>query len=311
MSWRDRLPHPIRLMLVNIRTGIVRAVAGVVLAVLRSLPKRLQVGIRERWQIIVPLDYRAHSIGLSLESSVEFAVRRLSCAKEPETIEWIESHINAGDVVYDIGANVGAYSLVIGSRFPGRVRVYAFEPVFANYSQLVRNVLLNDLSSTVTPLPLALSDRTNIAVFDLRSASAGEASHIFDATRDASGVVRHEVLAMEADRVVDLFGLPLPNHIKLDTDGAEMLVLRGSSRILSSAQLRTVILEGSERVDSTIQLLEANGFKVASSRKHGRGAADAVMYLMVRALSENGNAQASGKSIHVSSEAATPPLPGR
>src|SRR5688572_14716010 len=57
------------------------------------------------------LDYDRADIYLRVTSKVE-GFRIHACAKEPFTIEWIHGQLRAGDVLYDIGANVGAYSLV-------------------------------------------------------------------------------------------------------------------------------------------------------------------------------------------------------
>ena len=71
-------------------------------------------------------------------------------------MEWIEHAIAAGDVFYDIGANVGAYSLIAAKATGNRARIFAFEPPRSSFHDLSRNVLLNDCSESVVCLPLAL-----------------------------------------------------------------------------------------------------------------------------------------------------------
>ena len=59
--------------------------------------------------------------------------------KEPETIEWIDTFA-PGDVLFDIGANIGCYSIYAASR---SVRVMAFEPESQNYALINQNIFLN------------------------------------------------------------------------------------------------------------------------------------------------------------------------
>ena len=70
-----------------------------------------------------------------------------SYVREEVTMYWIRNYINPDDVVYDVGANVGAYSLLIGKIVQsGNGRVYAIEPESNNYSALNRNIVLNQLT---------------------------------------------------------------------------------------------------------------------------------------------------------------------
>src|SRR5262245_23889981 len=61
---------------------------------------------------VVPLDYDAHSVRLLATSPMERKWRARSCKKEPWTVAWIEESMGSGGVLYDVGANVGTFSLV-------------------------------------------------------------------------------------------------------------------------------------------------------------------------------------------------------
>ena len=60
---------------------------------------------------------------MNIEDSLTFHRTNSACRKEPDTVRWIEEYLSEGDVFYDIGANVGAYSLVAASIFK-QVTVY-------------------------------------------------------------------------------------------------------------------------------------------------------------------------------------------
>src|SRR5262249_31231684 len=72
------------------------------------------------------LDYLKREIFLHINSNIELKTRTRSCAKEPDLVDWIESNFKAGEVFFDVGANVGAYSLVATKFLDGDLRTYSF-----------------------------------------------------------------------------------------------------------------------------------------------------------------------------------------
>jgi FkbM family methyltransferase len=189
------------------------------------------------------LDYPDAEILLRVTSRSE-RNRLRACAKEPFTIEWIERSIAEGDVLYDIGANIGAYSLVAAKKPGGGARVFAFEPSYANLAALCANIVLNDVADQIIPLPFALSNSDAIGVLALRALEAGSARHTLeDDVASNTAMYRQPVMTFRLDELVDRFGLPQPNHIKLDVDGGELAVLDGAARILGSPTLQSVLVE--------------------------------------------------------------------
>ena len=132
------------------------------------------------------MDYPRHDIFLAIESEVEYLFRLNSCKHEPETVRWIETDFEEGQVFYDVGANVGAYSLIASRFHQGSVRVYAFEPSSPNYAQLCKNININN-SQNIVPLPLALSDKTSIDTFNYSSLLPGGALHALGQPLDFRG----------------------------------------------------------------------------------------------------------------------------
>ena len=83
--------------------------------------------------------------------------RARSCKKEPWTVAWIEESMSGGGVLYDVGANVGTFSLVAAKVCARRGTVVAFEPGFASYAHLCGNIVLNRCEAIIIPVPLALA----------------------------------------------------------------------------------------------------------------------------------------------------------
>lgn len=193
------------------------------------------------------LDYAAAEIRLHLDGPAD-RVRAGSCAKEPETVAWLERTLRAGDVFYDIGANIGAYSLVAAKILPRGLAVHAFEPSIATHHQLFRNVLLNDAQGAIFPHLIALGERTALVTFNYRSLDAGSSLHTLGECVDYKGdrfdpVLRQPVLGIRLDDLVERFGFPAPTLLKLDVDGTEFEILRGGPGVLASPALRSVLVE--------------------------------------------------------------------
>ena len=215
------------------------------------------------------LDYDKRKIRMGVSSAVEYHTRLHSCKKEPETVAWIEG-FSPGDVFYDVGANVGAYSLVASAFWEGAVRVVAIEPGISNFPRLVRNLALNHLEQWVTPLPVALAEQTGMADLHYADLTPGGALHSLNSTRDFrnrpfDSALSCPVLAFELDRLIELFGLPQPTHLKLDVDGTELEILRGATRTLRSVRSLLVEMETDHpQGPHLLALLEQNGFKATS-----------------------------------------------
>jgi FkbM family methyltransferase len=279
-SIRRWVPSPIRRVL---RAGRSAAVDAIAVALQRSFawsPDRARTKALEKLNgpeaLVRPLDYAGGSIVLGVSSVVELATRLRSCAKEPETVAWIEEHVQPGNVLYDIGANVGAYSLVAASHSGGAAKVYAFEPSATTFAQLCRNIALNGCIDCVTPFPVAFGAETAVLSFNYASLEAGAALHAVGAAVDSRGepftpVFAQPILVYDMDGFIETFGLETPTHIKIDVDGTELAILQGAQRTLANLRLRTVMIEldwGTPQADAAKAVIESAGFQLAMRKSH-------------------------------------------
>lgn len=240
----------------------------------RLLPTRIWLRIRGNVQIVRQMDYDRAPINMVVDSWIENDVRLHSCRKEPGTVEWIESWFKPGDVFYDIGANVGAYSLVAFRFLNGKTKIYAFEPGFVTFPQLCRNIYLNHAGEAIVPLQVALSDQTSITPFHYQNLVTGGALHALGDPIDQHGkqfqpVFTLPTLSYRLDDFVRQFGLPMPNHIKIDVDGTEYQILKGAKEMLSHSELHSILLEfNQEHEDNNqiAQLLREHGLVLRSRR---------------------------------------------
>lgn len=212
---------------------------------------------------IARLDFPDRDLFITVDSQYEKSFRAHACAKEPCTAEWIKNTAHKG-VFYDVGANVGSYSLIAASLMTGDTcRVVAFEPAYPNFFKLSENMLLNRLSGRIIPLSVALSSSDNLGIMGLSSTDFGSTHDVV-----RSGV-KHSIAVLYStmDHLVEHYGLPFPNHIKIDVDGGEMDVVAGGRRTFQDPRLQTVMIEIDESVPGTAtavnQFMIESGFEVA------------------------------------------------
>jgi FkbM family methyltransferase len=188
--------------------------------------------------------------------------------REPETLAWIES-FETPSRFWDIGANIGVFSLYAGLR-PG-IDVYAFEPAAASYGALCRNIQANDLGDRVRAYCVAFSDRPRLGNLNLSGTNAGSVFNAFDSTENCFGneigvVFRQGMVGFSVDGFRRLFGLPAPNYLKIDVDSTEERILAGASETLRDLDLRSVLIELEEadtaRNDRLVAALEAAGLSL-------------------------------------------------
>ncbi len=163
--------------------------------------------------------------------------------KEPETLEWIDTFAD-DDALWDIGANVGIYSLYAALK-PG-AQVVAFEPAAANYYALNRNIELNHLDGRVAAYCVALSETTSLDRLNMRGTAIGSALHTFAAPHldpAAPSVFRQGAIGFSVDDFVDRFSPLFPNHIKIDVDGIEADIIAGASRTLADHRVQSLLVE--------------------------------------------------------------------
>jgi FkbM family methyltransferase len=220
------------------------------------------------------LDYPHADIYLRTRTRAE-TLRLRSCQKEPWTVDWIAGWIRDGETFYDIGANVGPYTLVAASRSKG-VRVVAIEPGYANYAALCENLALNGVDKQVVALPVALSESTKLVEFAYRKVDPGGGVNAIEGgSREESSFeprFRQSLLSYRLDDLVELFGLPRPNHIKIDVEGGEAAVLAGAEHILGSGSVRSLMIEVAPSTEADIvHICDRHGLTLSERFQGGSG----------------------------------------
>ena len=178
-------------------------------------------------------------------------------SKEPETVEWIDSFEN-NSVFWDIGANIGLYSLY--AALVNNSKVFAFEPAASNYFCLCKNIELNKLDKQIFPLCVSFSDQTKIAPLNMVSTEYGSSQNEFDYEKNDLGknpgfMFQQSSIGFTINDFIKIYDPSLPNHLKIDVDGIESLIIKESSALLSYKNLYDVSVEINENDQSTCNII--------------------------------------------------------
>lgn len=169
---------------------------------------------------------------------------------EYEKQKWVSREVRPNSVFWDVGANVGFYSL-LASKLVGSGKVFAFEPAPRNLSYLRKHLALNR-AANVEVLAVAVSDRNGTSSFEVEE--TGFMGHL-------SGEGSITVPTAALDSLVEAGKVLPPDYVKMDIEGAELLALRGASRTFQ--QFRPVLFlatHGREVETECRHLLELWGY---------------------------------------------------
>lgn len=182
-------------------------------------------------------EYETYSVD-GIEAEFDMTRRRLDqydfvddMRSERSLIKRVLSSVDEDDVFYDIGANVGIYACLVGSKLDDG-EVVAFEPVPDVFDTLERNVRRNEMDAQL--FNVALSNRDGTTQMSLN----GQTGHQFSADQ---GTI--DIETRRADELIAEHDLRCPTVCKLDIEGAEYLALDGFRETLSNPDCRLVFCE--------------------------------------------------------------------
>ncbi len=228
---------------------------------------RVNTRLLQSAEPVYKLNSKYGPFSLSCANNVTFWRAHSFFTKEPDTLEWIDG-FEEGDVLFDVGANVGLYSVYAGLK--GHT-VYAFEPEASNFALLNKNIFLNQLQDRVTAFNFAIAESNGFERLQISQMVAGSALHSLDADSGFDGhafsaVHTQGVQAYSLDSLSENSEFGVPNHIKIDVDGLEPDIIAGSSRLLDNPSVKSILIELNTEVDTDLALkksIESHGFVCA------------------------------------------------
>ena len=179
------------------------------------------------------------------------------------------------DTLWDIGANVGLYSVYAGLK---GMNVFAFEPSALNTFLISKNIEVNNLKDNVSLFPIAVSDKNEFGYLNMTSTELGGALNEFNKTdvkTVGEGEYKTEVVYKQGmfsysiDELIEKYKFEVPNYIKIDVDSIEDKIVYGANKTLSNENVKGVLLELDETEDRTktmIDFLSERGLNLKEKR---------------------------------------------
>ena len=169
---------------------------------------------------------------------------RLKYADDPDPIvrndarqiQFCLEEIKAGDYVLDIGGHFGQYAVLFGALVSNTGKVVSFEPDPQAQRVLSANLGLNGLYSRVLIESIALFDRNGEHVFFSKDADSMSslARSGLGSNADSEGVAEYKVRTVRLDDYFAATSERIPSFVKIDTEGAEINILRGADKLMKS-----------------------------------------------------------------------------
>lgn len=156
------------------------------------------------------------------------------------TVAWVQSEMEAynfntidfqeGDIVIDIGANVGMISIYLAKKYPF-LKIYAFEPVKQNYENLLKNIEINNINEgIITAENVAITkDRRNMNIITPLNNTGGSS---FVIERDLNAInsnINLNVKSITFDDIFEKYNIDKCKLLKIDCEGAEYEILYNAS----------------------------------------------------------------------------------
>ena len=175
--------------------------------------------------------------------------------KEPETISWINNFYkfktNKKIKFWDIGANIGVYSIYAGKKYKN-IEIVSFEPSTSNLRILSRNISINNLEKKIKIFQIPLGELPHkFEIFRESKFGEGESLNSYASDFDFEGkkiksTNKYQIYGTNINQLIKNKVLEVPNFIKIDVDGIEHLILKGGSEVLKSRNLKSISIELNE-----------------------------------------------------------------
>ena len=177
----------------------------------------------------------------------------------------IKKLLRPGDVIFDVGANFGYYSIALATALQKACQVHAFEPNFPTYQRLVRHIELNNLGDVIAVHRVALSDVAGMGSMVGRPDNSGAAS-----VHPGEG----DIVLTTLDAFCQAHQVSRLDFMKIDIEGFEEKLLQGGTEsiprfnpiLFIELQPTTLTREGSS-VERVVDLLRGFGYQLYTHRR--------------------------------------------
>jgi FkbM family methyltransferase len=200
---------------------------------------------------------------------------------EKDITSFVKEILKGGEIVFDVGANIGFYTILFSKLVGAAGKVHAFEPSIREFLALCRNLSINN-SKNVYCNQLAVGNKDGVeqlTVLDDKRFGAYNSlapiNHHFVKSENAHCETARVITL---DRYCELFPDQIPVLIKIDVEGAEKKVFMGADLLLKSSTAPIIIFEVYEETqigdggsaNTLTELVRDSGYSLYSFGKGGK-----------------------------------------
>lgn len=184
--------------------------------------------------------------------------------REKQSTEEIKKSIKKDDVVIDIGANIGYYSLLMHNA----KKIYALEPSFKSFSLLKKNILLNNYKNII-PYNIAIGDKNGYAYINVSEKCNWNTIRDVDKKRFHI-IGKEKIRMMTFDEFVEANRIS-PTFVRMDVEGYEYNIIKGMKKFLKSSRKCRIFIElhphtmEEEETLFVLNTLKNNGFEISKA----------------------------------------------
>ena len=201
--------------------------------------------------------------------SLAFVNGVLRSGYEADSKALLETLIEDGMIVFDVGAHVGTYTLMAARLVGPTGHVYAFEAEAENYAILKKNVELNGYQN-VTCVPKAISNRSGLLTLYVSSQGNDRHTLIGSPAAESQGTPC-EVETVSLDEFSASIGWPRVDVVKMDVEGAEPMAIEGMSELFRRSKNLSLVMEFAPDIlrasgvtpEEFLTLLTSIGFRIS------------------------------------------------
>lgn len=216
---------------------------------LRYVPIDPEKEKENRW--LSNFDENANSFVYQLETDIKITLFKDSIlckliyfSFEDAETTFVRRFLKKEDVFFDVGANIGLFSLYAANKVSNEGQVYAFEPAPVTYQRLKNNIELNKLSN-VKSENIGLSSNETKLKFNV-SLTGYDAWNSFAELNEVGETETIEVPVISLDGYIEKNNITKIDLIKIDVEGWELNVMKGATNLLSQENAPVLLVEFTE-----------------------------------------------------------------
>lgn len=186
-------------------------------------------------EVLIPIFGK--TVKMNVDNVSEY-IRVQSYQNDMHLLKYLYDTLQEGDSFWDVGTNIGLYSLILATKSP-KVNIVCFEPEPRCLGRLQKNIASNNAKNVKT-YELALSSSNGEAYFSA-AAEYGDGSHSLVNEKITSNTFK--VQTIKGDDFVEQYKMSIPALLKIDVEGAEIEVLKGLQKVLSHPDCKNILCE--------------------------------------------------------------------